>query len=93
MKLLQLSSLECYLKKIIKTRKKVKCFNQTKILVGETLFTDQSPAMTTGCVDGAVLTPHHKVVHVTQRKRHGGDGHCFALLEHQLQTVLQGNSA
>ncbi len=51
---------------------------------------EHSPPVATGCVDRAVLAPHHKVVHVAQRKGHGGDGHCFALLEHQLQTVLQG---
>lgn len=70
----------------------MKGFKQTKIRVKETQFTDQSPAVTTGCVDGAVFAPHHEVVHVAQRKRHGGDSHRFALLEHQLQTVLQENS-
>ena len=48
--------------------------------------------MATGRVDRAVLAPHHKVVHVAQREGHGGDGHRFALFEHQLQTVLQGGS-
>lgn len=51
---------------------------------------EDSPAVATGRVDRAVLAPHHKVVHVSQRKGHGGDGHRFALFEHQLQTVLQG---
>lgn len=48
------------------------------------------PAMATGGVDRAVFAPYHKIVNVTQRKRHGGDSHRFALFEHQLQTVLQG---
>lgn len=47
------------------------------------------PAVTARRVDGAVLAPHNKVVNVAQREGHGGDGHSFALLEHQLQTVLQ----
>lgn len=53
---------------------------------------EHSPPVTTGRVDGAVLAPHHKIVHVAQRKRHGGHGHRFALFEHQLQAVLQGGT-
>lgn len=45
--------------------------------------------MATGSVHRSILTPHHEVVHVPQRKSHGGDGDRFALFEHQLQTVLQ----
>lgn len=56
------------------------------------LLARHPPAVATGCVDGAVLAPHYKVVDVAQWKRHGGDGHRFALLEHQLQTVLQGGA-
>lgn len=51
---------------------------------------EDSPPVATGRVDRAVLAPHHKVVHVAQRKGHGGDSHRFALFEYQLQTVLQG---
>lgn len=45
--------------------------------------------MTAGSVYRAILAPHHEVVHVPQGKSHGSDGDRFALLEHQLQTVLQ----
>lgn len=51
---------------------------------------DRTPPVATGCVDRAVLAPHHKVVHIAQREGHGGDSHRFALFEDQLQTVLQG---
>lgn len=54
---------------------------------------ENPPAVATGGVDGAVLAPHHKVVDVAQREGHGGDGHCLALFEHQLQTVLRGGLA
>lgn len=43
-----------------------------------------SPPMATGCVDRAVLTPHHKIVHIAQRKGHGGYSYRFALFEYQL---------
>lgn len=44
--------------------------------------------MTARHVDGAVLAAHHKIVDVSVRERHGGDGYSFGLLEHQLHTVL-----
>lgn len=47
------------------------------------------PAMTASHVDGPVLAPHHKVIDVSKGEGHAGDGHCFGLLEHQLQAVLQ----
>ena len=51
---------------------------------------ENSPAVATGGVNRAILAPHHEVVHIAKRESHGGDSHCLALFEHQLQTVLQG---
>lgn len=48
--------------------------------------------MTTGGVYRTILAPHHEVVDVAQGKSHGGDGDRFALLEHQLQTVLRAEA-
>ncbi len=47
-----------------------------------------SPAVSARGVDGPVLAAHHKVIDITQRKWHGGDGHWLGLFEHELQTVL-----
>lgn len=44
--------------------------------------------MTTRHVDGAVLAAHHKVVDVSEREGHGGDGDGFGLLEDELHAVL-----
>lgn len=47
--------------------------------------------MATGHVDRAVLAAHHKVVDVSEREGHGGDGHGLGLLERQLHAVLRGD--
>lgn len=49
---------------------------------------EHTPSMTTGRVDRAVLTAHHKIVDISQREGHGGDSHSFGLFEHQLHAVL-----